>query len=390
MEPNSSSPDTLSATTTPPSSLTKEHSGSNITFRSYAQVTKGLNITLLYQTSLATRGSDFGSHAYSGSNTPLFPSTLYRQSSEQYSVFYDVTGIGLSYQTHHENERTILEIILESEESSTKACATPLIVDSNHTFQAVQSLPPDLRVIHVSLSQIPILAKNKLESSLRESLSKFGKVLQLGFDEEAGSNWFNSRGFAILSQSSSEIHAPLTHCICYVSPEKGELLVGDLAKSSESKVSFPQGLLQSNYAPEDTQQDEALLGLLPSINDSSSGPDSTTQSKTADSTDRTVSLSNQPKQQYDHTHKSPTEKNKLDNLDEEVDQVSSDEEYAPPTDNEQNSNSFLDHSESMDISEDEVSATQKDSELLVTQLLVPGRQEYENIVATQFGASSCH
>ncbi|KAI9496749.1 hypothetical protein BDB00DRAFT_868979 [Zychaea mexicana] len=189
---------------------------STLYFRSYAQVTKGQRFTTLGQ----TKGLNYSSAVSPTASLPDQESTtsstsqpVFRRGSEEFSVFYDVTGnklqpkaffdaarqrfpvgIGLGSLTHRENGRTLVELILDSEDSCSEACDLPLQVSADVSLTASRSMPPDHEVFQVKLEKLPILPMHVLEKGLKSCLSQYGRILYLGLYEGPNANG-NARSF---------------------------------------------------------------------------------------------------------------------------------------------------------------------------------------------------
>ncbi|KAI9490983.1 hypothetical protein BDB00DRAFT_734486, partial [Zychaea mexicana] len=155
---------------------------------------------------------------------------LFRRGSEEFSIFYDVTGdklgpkaffdaararfptgVGLGRLTHRDKGRVLVEIILNSEQSCTQACETPLQVTDEVSYTATRSLPPDNEVFRVTLDKLPIIPLVDLEKGLRSCLSQYGRILHLGLYDDVNGGWFCGRGFAVLCKLPTDDFAPLTH-----------------------------------------------------------------------------------------------------------------------------------------------------------------------------------
>lgn len=212
----------------PTTSRTTPTSGDTLSFRSYTQATKGLLTSSLQELSNRSVLASTPTHAaVSHADTPHY---LLRRGAEEFIVFYDVTGtkvspkafyaaarevfpvgVGLGILTHRDNDRILVEIILDSEASCEAACACALVIGENTRFQATRSLPPDHKVTKVRLEKLPLLPKSALEEGLRKCLSRYGHIIQIGLYEEPKGGWFLGRGFAVLSSHPAEQFAQLTH-----------------------------------------------------------------------------------------------------------------------------------------------------------------------------------
>ncbi|KAI9489202.1 hypothetical protein BDB00DRAFT_876673 [Zychaea mexicana] len=194
---------------TSPSPSTSKGKQTNVSFRSYAQATKGHCITTLGQVT----GSEYLTNTTSANNSTddtaqaLTSQPLFRRGSEEFSIFYDVTGdklgpkaffdaararfptgVGLGRLTHRDNGRVLVEIILNSEQSCTQACETPLQVTDEVSYTATRSLPPDNEVFRVTLDKLPIIPLVDLEKGLRSCLSQYGRILYLGLYDDVNAN----------------------------------------------------------------------------------------------------------------------------------------------------------------------------------------------------------
>ncbi|KAG2217414.1 hypothetical protein INT45_004872 [Circinella minor] len=175
-------------------------SNNKVSYRSYAQVTKGHWIHHLS----ANSPSGVTLPDTILNSTPEF-TPVFRHGSEEYSVFYDLTYEEADPTIFHNQARQSFpigyEVVLNSEQACQQAYAKPLQLSEMHSIPVFWSLLPDQEVTRVGLSQLPILSCHELESRLYKCLSQYSKILQLGLYEEPNGRWFGSRGFVVLSKT---------------------------------------------------------------------------------------------------------------------------------------------------------------------------------------------
>lgn len=88
-----------------------------------------------------------------------------------------------------------------------------LRLDNDSIIFPCRALESQMEIISVRLSKLPLLSESKLLSGLKESLSPFGRIL----DVEPEHKTFMGNGFAILDVSKkNEALSPLTHLIPWI------------------------------------------------------------------------------------------------------------------------------------------------------------------------------
>ncbi|KAI8137712.1 hypothetical protein BJV82DRAFT_674520 [Fennellomyces sp. T-0311] len=144
---------------------------------------------------------------------------LLRRGTEDYSVFYDASspavaedaflkaarqlfpnwdvGIGMIPHKDKETGHQLYEMTLPNEAACSIALQQCLKIE-NQEYHAVRSLPPDHFLTKLELEKIPTcLPTMELEKCLREALSPYGEVVNLGL-YRAKKGWFQGFGYAVL------------------------------------------------------------------------------------------------------------------------------------------------------------------------------------------------
>ncbi|KAI8384213.1 hypothetical protein BD560DRAFT_322231, partial [Blakeslea trispora] len=76
-----------------------------------------------------------------------------------------------------------------------------LRLDNDSIILPCRALESQMEIISVRLSKLPLLSESKLLSGLKESLSPFGRILDVGLLLEPEHKTFMGNGFAILDVS---------------------------------------------------------------------------------------------------------------------------------------------------------------------------------------------
>ncbi|CAO3588798.1 unnamed protein product [Absidia cylindrospora] len=113
-----------------------------------------------------------------------------------------------------EGGRRLLEVNLDPEnlvESQSFASNGLEMSDKVHIIPT-EALPSSATVVKLSLSRMPFLAQYQIQEGLTESLSKYGRIYDIGIITDPISKMFLGSGYAVLD-TSTVTNTPLTHTL---------------------------------------------------------------------------------------------------------------------------------------------------------------------------------
>ncbi|CAO3593782.1 unnamed protein product [Absidia cylindrospora] len=113
-----------------------------------------------------------------------------------------------------EGGRRLLEVNLDPEnlvESQSFASNGLEMSDKVHIIPT-EALPSSATVVKLSLSRMPFLAQYQIQEGLTETLSKYGRIYDIGIITDPISKMFLGSGYAVLD-TSTVTNTPLTHTL---------------------------------------------------------------------------------------------------------------------------------------------------------------------------------
>ncbi|CAO3600988.1 unnamed protein product [Absidia cylindrospora] len=88
-----------------------------------------------------------------------------------------------------------------------------LITDAKLRILPVKAIEGKGTVIQLNLTDLPIMATDSLLTKLKQALSKFGTILDIGLHHESTMGWFMGSGYAVLQQDDKKTYPTLHHHI---------------------------------------------------------------------------------------------------------------------------------------------------------------------------------
>ncbi|KAG0174641.1 adenyl-nucleotide exchange factor sse1 [Apophysomyces sp. BC1015] len=177
---------------------------------------------------------------------PESPSTIktraWRTGRSPGSVFFDITSYGgqvdevfraitaeypniVAGKVHRQGPNILAEVNFDETDalSREKACVTGFEY-KNIRILATEALHRDAHTVYLHLSDLPFLKSEKLELGLRDSISAYGKILDVGVFRDTSVGLFTGEGYAMLDRHRPEDGQPfkdLTHYIPWPNSDDG-------------------------------------------------------------------------------------------------------------------------------------------------------------------------
>ncbi|KAI7849371.1 hypothetical protein BDC45DRAFT_414771, partial [Circinella umbellata] len=100
---------------------------------------------------------------------------------------------------HREGKRVHLKVNLKTDKEREHALTTGIQFSSSITIQATIVLDKNAKIQKVRLSNLPLLDQDELEKGLRETLSLYGAILDVGINCDPQTKAYMGNGFAVLN-----------------------------------------------------------------------------------------------------------------------------------------------------------------------------------------------
>ncbi|KAI9315585.1 hypothetical protein BX666DRAFT_1842166, partial [Dichotomocladium elegans] len=118
---------------------------------------------------------------------------------------------------HHEGGRILIEIVPSDDTVRDRLCSVGVLFDGALRVIGTPSLEASADIVKIRLSDLPLLSdRAELDLGLRNTLSSYGRILEVGLYTEPSTGWFMGSGYAVLDRASSpdaQPYSALTHTI---------------------------------------------------------------------------------------------------------------------------------------------------------------------------------
>ncbi|KAG1145285.1 hypothetical protein G6F37_012171 [Rhizopus arrhizus] len=178
------------------------------TFSAHARGFRGSKVTIFEDSNaknaaherrraqLWIQSSELNSAVFDLAQMPITPASFFTALAAQYP-----DAIGAVPVRQGTTNGTV--IAFDTEESRTKACTIGITID-RFTVIGTPTLKPESTIIRVSLEKLPLLRPQALTPMITSSLSKYGRVLDVGLYRDPVTQLFFGKGYVLLDTSTAD------------------------------------------------------------------------------------------------------------------------------------------------------------------------------------------
>ncbi|KAG1396917.1 hypothetical protein G6F58_011621 [Rhizopus delemar] len=178
------------------------------TFSAHARGFRGSKVTIFEDSNaknaahecrraqLWIQSSELNSAVFDLAQMPITPASFFTALAAQYT-----DAIGAVPVRQGTTNGTV--IAFDTEESRTKACTIGITID-RFTVIGTPTLKPESTIIRVSLEKLPLLRPQALTPMITSSLSKYGRVLDVGLYRDPVTQLFFGKGYVLLDTSTAD------------------------------------------------------------------------------------------------------------------------------------------------------------------------------------------